>query len=99
MSAPVVAILEAAKNSDTRMFKEAYSKRIQQEGQQSDWSKNLEEAKATMKQKFGDYQLSDFGFTFEGDELKGKLGIAFKGRQQFTLAIVKEDGVWKLDER
>jgi hypothetical protein len=95
----MVAILEAAKNSNIRMFKEAYSKRIQQEDQQSDWAKNLQDAKATMNQKFGDYQLSDFKFTFEGDEVKGKLDVTFKGTQQFALAIVREDGVWKLDER
>ena len=28
-----------------------------------------------------------------------KLGISFKGKQQFAIAIVKEERDWKLDER
>ena len=95
----MVAILEAAKNSDAKMFRDAYSKRIRQEDPQSDWGKNLREAQATMKEKFGDYRLGDFAFSFAGDNLKGKLGVSFKGKQQFAIAIVNETGAWKLDER
>jgi uncharacterized protein YlxW (UPF0749 family) len=98
-SAPMIAILEAAKHSDTTQFREAYSSRIRQDPGQQDWSKNLQEAQTTLKEKFGDYQLSDFAFSFEGDDQKGKLGVSFKGKQQFALAIVKEGGAWKLDER
>ncbi len=49
--------------------------------------------------RFGDYQLSDFTFSFEGDDLKGKLALSFKNNRQVELAIVKEDGTWSLDER
>jgi hypothetical protein len=98
-SAPMIAILEAAKRSDTTHFREAYSSRIRQETGQQDWSKNLKEAQATLKEKFGDYRLNDFEFSFEGDEQKGKLGISFKGKQQFAIAVVKEGGAWRLDER
>ena len=95
----MVAILEAAKDSDAKKFKGAYSERIQAEDRQKDWGQNLKEAQATMKEKFGDYQLSDFAFSFAGDDLKGKLAVLFKDTKQFELAIVKEDGAWKLDER
>ena len=99
MSAPMTAMLKAAKNSDVKMFKEAYSKRIREDDGQSDWGKNLKEAQATSKEKFGDYQLSDFTFSFEGDDRKGKLAVSFKNNKQVELAIVKEDGTWRLDER
>ncbi len=73
--------------------------RIRQDSEQQDWSKNLQEAQATLSEKFGDYRLSDFAFAFAGDDQKGKLGISFKGEQQFAIAIVKEDLGWRLDER
>ena len=95
----MIAILEAAKHSDTTQFREAYSSRIRQESGQPDWSKNLQEAQTTLKEKFGNYRLSDFEFSFEGDEQKGKLGVSFKGKHQFAIAVVKEGGAWKLDER
>jgi len=95
----MVAILKAVKSADATMFRDAYSARIHQEDQQSDWGKNLQEAQATMKEKFGDYQITDFTFSFAGDDAKGKLEVKFKGKAQFALAVVKESGAWKLDER
>jgi len=95
----MVAILNAAKGADATMFRDAYSARIRQENQQSDWGKNLQEAQATMKEKFGDYQITDFRFAFNGDEARGKLDISFKGKAQFAIAVVNEGGTWKLDER
>ena len=92
-------MLEAAKHSDTTQFREAYSLSIRQDSGQQDWNKNLQEAQTTIKKKFGDYHLSDFAFSFEGDDQRGKLGISFKGKQQFAIAVVKEDGAWRLDER
>jgi hypothetical protein len=95
----MLAILKAAKSADVTMFGDAYSARIHQEDQHSDWGKNLREAQATMKQKFGDYQITDFTFSFAGDASKGKLEVIFKGKAQFAIAVVKENGAWKLDER
>lgn len=98
-SAPMAAMLQAAKISDAAAFRDAYSKRIREDNQQSDWGKNLQMAQAALKEKFGDYELTDFTYSFEGDDLKGKLAVSFKGKQQVALAIVKEDDAWKLDER
>jgi hypothetical protein len=83
----MVAILKAAKSSDATMFRDAYSARIHQEDQHSDWGKNLQEAQATMNKKFGDYQITDFTFSFAGDDAKGKLEVTFKGKAQFALAV------------
>lgn len=98
-SAPVVAILKAAKSADATMFRNAYSARIRREDEQSDWAKNLQEAQATMKEKFGDYQITDFTFSFAGNDSKGKLEVIFKGKAQLAIAVVKENGTWKLNER
>ena len=98
-SAPLVAILKAAKKSDAAAFRDAYSTRIHLEDQQTDWERNLREAQATLKQKFGDYRITDFAFSFEGDATTGKLEVSFKGKAQFAIAVVKEGGAWKLDER
>jgi len=81
------------------MFRDAYSTRIRQEDQPGDWGRNLQVAQATLKEKFGDSQITDFTFSFVGDDAKGKLEVSFKGKAQFALAIVNEGGAWKLDER
>jgi hypothetical protein len=98
-AAPMIAVLEAAKSDSVKTFKNAYSKRIQGEDAQSDWTKNLKEAKENMRRLYGDYQLRDFAFAFDGDAVKGKLAISFKGTKPFDLAVIKGDGEWKLDER
>jgi hypothetical protein len=95
----MVAILKAIKSSDATTFRDAYSARIHQEDPKNDWAKKLQEAQATMKEKFGDYQITDFTFSFDGDGAKGKLAVSFKGKAQFAIAVVKEGGAWKLDER
>src|SRR6185295_6143552 len=82
-AAPVIAMLKAAKDSDVAGFKNAYSKDIQEDKGQGDWKKNLTEAQVNMKKLFGDYQLSDFSFTFAGGSEKGKVTLFHKGREAF----------------
>ena len=95
----MVAVIEATKRGDATMFRDAYSARIRREDQGSDWEKHLREAQATMKEKFGDCQITDFTFSFDGDDTSGTLQVSFKGKWEFVLAVVKEGGAWKLDER
>ena len=96
---PMIAVLEAVKSGNLKNFKNAYSRRIKGDDVQSDWNKNLKEAKDNLSRLYGDFQLRDFAFAFEGDAVKGRLAISFKGTKQFDLAVIKEDGEWKLDER
>jgi hypothetical protein len=98
-AAPVIAVLKAAKASDVAGFRNAYSRRIREEKDQSDWEKNLKEAQVNMKRQFGDYQLNDFRFTFAGDSEKGKVTLSHKGREAFPLNVLKEGDKWKVDER
>ena len=98
-AAPLITILEAAKVSDLPTFKSAYSRRIRDDQGQADWPKNLDEARTNLTRMFGDYRLDDFGFSFAGGAERGRVTLSHRGTPQFDLAVVKEDGRWKLDER
>jgi len=98
-AAPVIAVLQAVKDSDVVGFKNAYSKEIREDKRQGDWKKNLKEAQVNMNKLFGDYQLSDFSFAFAGDSEKGKVTLSHKGREAFPLNVIKEGDTWKVDER
>jgi len=98
-AAPLLAVLEAAKTGDLSTFKNAYSSRIRDDAAQGDWSKNLAEAHSNLTRMFGDYRLADFGFAFAGDSERGRVALSYKGQPQFDLAVIREDGGWKLDER
>jgi hypothetical protein len=98
-AAPLITILEAAKASDLAAFKSAYSRRIRDDQDQADWPKNLDEARTNLTRMFGDYRLADFGFAFAGGSERGRVALSHQGTPQFDLAVVKEDGRWKLDER
>ena len=98
-AAPVIAMLKAVKGSDVAGFKNAYSKEIREDKGQGDWEKNLKEAQVNMNKLFGDYQLSDFSFTFAGDSEKGKITLSHKGREAFPLNVIREGDTWKIDER
>jgi hypothetical protein len=98
-AAPVIAVLKAVKDSDVAGFKNAYSKEISEDKGQGDWDKNLKEAQVNMNKLFGDYQLNDFSFTFDGDSEKGKVTLSHKGLEAFPLNVIKEGDTWKVDER
>jgi len=98
-AAPLITILEAAKVSDLATFKSAYSRRIRDDQAQADWPKNLDEARTNLTRMFGDYRLDDFGFSFAGGAERGRVTLSHRGTPQFDLAVVKEDGRWKIDER
>lgn len=98
-AAPVIAVLKAAKGSNTAGFKNAYSRPIREDQDQGRWESNLKEAQVNLKKLFGDYQLNDFSFTFFGDREKGKVTLFHKGKEAFPLNVLKEGKEWKVDER
>jgi len=98
-AAPLLAVLEAAKTGDLATFKNAYSRRIRDDAAQGDWARNLAEAQANLTRMFGDYRLADFAFAFAGGSERGRVTLSYKGQPQFDLAVIREDGNWKLDER
>jgi hypothetical protein len=98
-AAPFLDLLRAAKTSDVIGFKAAYAKRIREDASQSDWQKNVSEARDNLKKAFGDYEARDFAFTYAGDASKGVLSIAHKKDKPLALKVIAEDGDWKIDER
>lgn len=98
-AAAVIAVLKAVKESDVNAFKNAYSRQIREDKNQGDWEKNLKEAKANLQKLYGDYQVGDFTFTYEGGEEKGKVTFTHKTGKELDLEVIKEDGKWKVDMR
>ena len=98
-AAPVIAVLKAVKESDVKAFKNAYSRRIREDKDQGDWDKNLKEAQDNIRKMYGDYQLGDFTFTFDGDEEMGKVSFTHKNGKQLDLDVIKEGKEWKVDKR
>jgi hypothetical protein len=99
-AAPVMAVLQAVKESDVKAFRNAYSWRIREDKEQGNWEKNLQEAQTNIKKMYGDYQLSDFTFTYSGDQEQGKVFFTFKKNGKSTvLDVVNEGGEWKVDMR
>jgi hypothetical protein len=96
-SIPFMNMLKAAESSDIKKFKSAYSKRIREDKEQSDWKKNVSEAKKNIKKIFGD--IKDDNFTFKFDKDKSKLEVLFKGKSACLIDVIQEDGKWKLNER
>ena len=97
--APVIALLNAVKASDLNGFRNAYSKRIREDAEQGDWESNFKEAQENLKRMYGNYQLEEFTFTFTGDKDRGKVSVSHKGKEPIALAVIKEDGRWKMDTR
>ena len=52
---------------------------MREDKSQGDWNKNLKEAQVNMNKLFGNYQVSEFSFTFAGDGQKGKVTLFHKG--------------------
>jgi hypothetical protein len=98
-AAPIIAVLKAIKESDIKAFRNAYCERIREDKDQGDWEKNLKEAQGNLKKLYGDYDLKEFAFSFDGDADKGKVSITHKGNKSVALRVIKEDGEWKVNER
>lgn len=96
-STPFIEMLKAVESSDIEKFKTSYSKRIRDDESQNNWEQNIAEAKINIKKLFGDIRYEDFTFKF--DDEKSKLGIIHKGKFILWVGVIKEDGLWKLDER
>jgi len=101
---PVIAWLESSKTSDLDLFKTVWSSRmieirIPPENNDERWKELLEGYKQSWSEEFGEYVISDFVFTYEGDDSEGEVVIEFKGKKYGGLSVIKEDDEWKVNER
>jgi hypothetical protein len=102
-AAPIVNLLSSIKAGDSGSLKSVWSKRmierINPEGTEEKWEEVLGEYSDTFEHYYGDFELEDFRFSYEGDEMSGKLITDFKEERVGPLKVIKEGGEWKLDER
>ena len=93
-SAPFCNMLEAARLSQDARFFECYSSNVRHlEPDPSVFA----EAQKNLIFQYGNWQVSDFHFTYEGDETRGVLNVFFKNSRNVTLPVVNENGQWKID--
>ena len=99
---PVLNWLKAAKNSDPDLLKNVFSERMIKtfKTNEKNWPELLNIYQKVFKDKFGEYDLNDFSFTFEGGSKKGNV-IIFKGAGSSGLPVyvIKEKKQWKVNER
>jgi len=93
-SAPFCNMLEAARlNQDARFFQSFSSKVMHLDPDPS----TFPEAQKNLRYTYGNWNLSDFHFTYEGGETNGVLNVFYKNRRDVSLPVVQENGQWKLD--
>ena len=84
-------------SSNINEFKSCYTQKIREDKTQNNWQKNIDEAKISMKRKFGAIDLKDFTFKFNKKE--SKLGVFFKKKLAFWTRVASENGEWKIAQR
>jgi len=96
---PVVNWLQAMKTSNLELFKSVYSQRMQARFENQGWNESFSKYQHLCRVEFGDFELTDFWFSFEGDEQAGKVKITFKDRLLPPLDVIKDNDEWKINER
>lgn len=96
---PIADWLDSIKASNLHLFKSVYSEKMKAGLEKRGWDKVLKEYQDSCKRAFGDYDLANFGFSFEGDDKSGAVKITFKGEQLAPLSVTKENNEWKINER
>ena len=95
---PFLEVMQAIKSNDVNLFKNAFSKKIQEENKNTDWAKNLVDTKASFEYYFGKKcKLNEIEFFY--DKTINLLSVNYKGKEQFRLFVVMENNNWKLNER
>lgn len=96
---PIADWLDSIKVSNLQLFKSVYSEKMKASLEKRGWDKVLKEYQDSCKRAFDDYDLADFGFSFEGDDRSGAVAITFEGEQLAPLSVTKENNEWKINER
>jgi len=96
---PIADWLDSIKVSNLQLFKSVYSEKMKASLEKRGWDKVLKEYQDSCEKAFGDYDLTDFRFSFEGDDKSGAVKITFKGEQLPPLSVTKENNKWKINER
>jgi len=96
---PFLDFLESLKTSNLELFKTVYSERMKAGFEKQGWDKVFRGYQNECKTEFGDFELTDFDLFFEAEDHPDVLKIEFKGKQLGSLQLVKENNLWKINER
>lgn len=96
---PFLDFLESLKTSNLQLFKTVYSKRMKAGFEKQGWDKVFRQYQDECRTEFGDFELTDFDLFFEAENRPDVLKIEFKGKQLGSLQLIKENNLWKINER
>ncbi|MFH0792449.1 MAG: hypothetical protein V2A74_00290, partial [bacterium] len=96
---PVATLIIAVRQNDVNLFKSVYSSRMKSVLEKTGWKIGLGKYRKTFSEEFGEYQLDDFTLSYSGDGNAGLVYITFKNKQMGELRVIREDSVWKLNEK
>ncbi len=102
-TAPVKAWFQAVKSSDIELLKTVFSERYRgpvPEGMEEEeyWVNRLKTYTDLWKKEFGDFELADFAFVFQGDETAGTVSVFYQGKMLPGVLVIKEGDQWKVNE-
>ena len=102
-SEPFENVLLAMKTDSISLFKSVFSKSIKNDDDDDDdddddenWKAKLNEGQEKFKEKFGDYKIKSFSYVFNEQDML--LIVYFKKKKISGIRVIKENGVWKLDQ-
>ena len=84
---------------DVGLFKIVFSSRMRIVFAKEGWEETLKTYVKLFAEEFGDYDLADFEYGYEGDDDHGEVLVSFQGKRHGPLKVIKEDGAWRVDER
>ncbi len=97
-SAPFENILIAMETDSVNLFIQAFSSAVVNGNYSKElWSARLNEGKDKFEARYGIFQSSDFSYKYK--RKKSKLIIFFKGEEEISMRVIKEKGVWKLNDK
>ena len=96
---PVGNWAEACTTSDVELLKTVFSSRMRTVFAKAGWEETLKTYVKLFAEDFGDYDLADFEYGYEGDDAHGEVLVSFQGKRHGRLRVIKEDGAGKIDER
>ena len=96
---PFLDLLESLKTSNLELFKTVHSERMKAGFEKQGWDKVFRGYQNEWKTELGDFELTDFDLFFEAEDRPDVLKIEFKGKQLGSLQLIKENNLWKINER
>ena len=96
---PVFTWLQAVKIGDEELLILVFSERMKRILEEDGWNYMLKQYQEVFRDDFGDYEMDEFTFEFNGDMNKGEVFMIHKEVKNGGLRVIKEEGSWKVDER